>query len=653
MDLFSILDGTPEPPIVALHLSETNTSGEYHLATPMFEFQKELTDQIVSLHYPDILKHCETNDATELITKSLQICVENCLLVATHPYLLIRHYMPKNLASKELPGKLAETSGKFSVLRDLLSVMVETRAHSGPKNVAVVMKNDTRLFDLAEALVLGCKGPKTVVRHVGNSVKKDLAKAAKAGPKSDPFGTTIHLFPHDGVVTRKDTEFHGVRFDVVVAMHSSVDTESEFVTRLRGQNRSPTEVPAVVIKLVPMFSIEHCLVHYASQKYAPGQLYRLVSSIVCLRDQIGNLPPDLCPIYNHHLDYLSHTFFEHVFRHGNPTFPAWPLPELCKIASFSPSDVERSLLTEVVYHYTPYDSSDITASDLGQPARKKKKTYYESKRLQLDYVTNPLRNDYNTLSGIHNHHARRKSRTGEDAILTHLLVSQLNENHLELALLKQEFDAYVAYNRPEKKQCYGRRLDEIKQTLSAIMEDVDHSQQRVQVTEKKTAKRTLENEQLVESQQRLKQELTEIATRPQYKEDTKRQLFIERQLQIWDLQHEVKSLVAALKLKGDEKSYMKKEISNCDEAMAQSETQVTETTQDIDQTQEKIDTLKRQELLAEQEFELQRKEILAQIAAAEKENEAARAKFAKTLTYLKETSHLKKRKGRGATPVAR
>ena len=77
--------------------------------TNVADFQKELTDQIVSLHYPDILKYCELNDRREIIIKSLDICLENCQLVSNHPYLLIDHYMPKNLTFKQLPEKLVET----------------------------------------------------------------------------------------------------------------------------------------------------------------------------------------------------------------------------------------------------------------------------------------------------------------------------------------------------------------------------------------------------------------------------------------------------------------------------------------------------------------------------------------------------------------
>lgn len=174
MDLLKILDGTPEPPIIDLHLKDLNTSGSYELATPMYEFQKELTDQIVSLHYPDILKFCETDSANDLILKSLEICYQNCILVSIHPYLLIKHYMPKNLTLKDILNKLAETSGKFNVLKDLMNVIIHSN-NKRDKHIGIVMNNAGKVFDLVEALLLGCTGgtSKIIKRYVGNSVKKE------------------------------------------------------------------------------------------------------------------------------------------------------------------------------------------------------------------------------------------------------------------------------------------------------------------------------------------------------------------------------------------------------------------------------------------------------------------------------------------------
>lgn len=639
MDLTNILDGTPEPPIVDLHLDYVNTSGEYMLATPMFEFQKELTDQIVSLHYPDILKYCETHDTTELIRKSLEICASNCMLVLTHPYLLIQHYMPKNLGLRDLPTKLADTSGKFSVLEKLINVIIRNNALAGYKHVGIVMKNEHRMFDLTEALILGCHGPKVIQRYAGNHVKRESSKSAKAGAKN-PRLTFIHLIPCDAVLTRKDYDLGSVKLDVLIHMDSPVDLQLPFYSQLRVQNHAPGSRGAVVLRLVPTYSIEHCLVHYEPYKSEPSYLYKLISSIVCLRDQVGYLLPDLFPIYNQNLTYLSHTFFDYVFDSTpQASFPAWPLPDLPKIPSFSAKDVERSLLTEVGYHYTPYDSSEPTSA-------KRRKTYYESKRLQLDYVTNPLKNDYNTISGIYNHHAAIKKEAPSH--LTHQLITELNAELMQLQTIKEEYECYEEFQSHRKG--FGRRVDEIKKVLSAIMEEVDFAQQRLQVTQKKMQKRTQESEDLKEKRSKLDHQLSNYVQVSGVADNSPQARFIQNQQKIWALQSDVKNAVQLLQAKGDEKNYMTKEVSNCDASIEQSKAQIDESKQEIARLHAQIEAAQDQARREDEAHKALKASMAKQIEDATVAHCASRAKLSETLRYLRDTSYLKRRKGRTLTP---
>lgn len=644
MDLLSILDGTPEPPIVDLHLEQVNNSGEYNLPTPMFEFQKELTDQIVSLHYPDILKYCETNDTTELIVKSLEICVDNCMLVATHPYLLIQHYMPKNLGIRDIPAKLAETSGKFNVLKDLINVIILNSVLNLQKNVGIVMKNDSRVFDLVEALILGCSGPKSIQRYVGNNVKKESSRGGKNS--KDSKQTTIHLIPHDGMVTKNESEFKSAKFNALIVLDGYVDTDSAFFKGLRTQNRRGEE--SVLIRLIPVNTIEHCLLHYKDFKDSDSYLYKLISCIVCMRDQIGNLQPDLFPIYNQNLTYLSHTFFDHVFRRDLRSFPVWPLPELPNIPKFSATDVERSLLTEVVYHYTPYDSNE-TANETSP----KKKSYYETKRLQSEYVSNPLKNDYNALSGIHNHDQLWAKTEKDRSILSHKLILQLNTGYLSLSKVEEEYNAYTEYNKPERQQKIGRRTDEIKSTLSKILDDIDHSEQRIQIAEKKTLKRNEEVKSLEESTKEAKEKLSNFIEENNIEKDSAKGRFIANQLKIWDLQNEVKGLASKIQTKREERDYMAKEVSNCVESIKTSEAQTKQTQESITELKRSLASAEEQERLAKGAFKKQKLSINASYEKLQKENEALRTKMTKYLKFLRETSHLKKRKGRGLTPSLR
>lgn len=643
MDLLSILDGTPEPPIVDLHLDSVNDSGDYNLTTPMFEFQKELTDQIVSLHYSDILKYCETNDTTELIIKSLEICVDNCMLVATHPYLLIQHYMPKNLSLRDIPAKLAETSGKFNVLKDLINVILLNKVLNIPKNIGIVMKNDTKVFDLTEALLPGCISPKTIQRYVGNNIKKETGRSSKV---KDSRAATIHLIPHDGVLNKHEQELKNVKFDLLIAMDGYVDTRSDFFLNLRQQNRRGDA--AVLIRLVPINTIEHCLLHYEGVKHDSTYLYKLISSIVCLRDRIGNLPPDLIPIYNQNLTYLSHTFFDHVFRRDLRSFPSWPLPELINIPKFSATDVERSLLTEVVYHYTPYDSNESNAE-----VPSKKKSYYESRRLQLDYVTNPLKNDYNTLSGIQSHHGILEKPVKDPTILTHKLILELNTTYLSLSLVEEECKSYIEFNEEGRQKMFGRRVDEIKESLTKILDDVDHAQHRIDVAEKKTLKRSLEIDGLKSKLQESKEKLVNFSQSRQIDESSLKGKFVANQIKIWELQKEVKDVVEKLQSKGEERSYTSNEVGKCNESIVTSKEQALQINQEVDSLKRKIEesnTLNEEE---EEKFKRQRTALKETIDSVSKENVILKTKLMKSLKFLKDTSHLKKRKGRDLTPSTR
>lgn len=494
MNLFKILDGTPEPPIIDLHLPSVNDGGDYCLATPMYDFQKELTDQIVSLHYPDILKYCELQDSRDIIVKLLEICILNCMAVLTHPYLLIDHYMPKNLFVRDMPAKLAETSGKFNVLKDLVNVMIECNPSGQQpqkKHIGVVMNNHQRQFDLVEALLVGgCVAKKNVKRYLGNPNKNNKSLALAL--------TTIHLIPGDGQVTRDAESLSQVKFDVLIAFDGHVDTSNDYFTQLRRQNRRGE---AVIIRLVPMRTIEHVQRFYRDHDPTDtkDKLYRLILSIVCLRDHVGTLPPDTVPIYNQRLTYLSKPFFDDVFRSQArlTSFPPWPLPELPPIPKFSCSDVERSLLTEVHFHYTPYDNAN--GDDSEEVVHEKVPTYYETKRLQLDYVTNPLKNDYDKLIGIHLNqlvggHGTDNTKFTPN-LLTHKLILQLNnainEYHAVTGLVK----VYEHYASDEQQLRNGRRQRELDLTLASINVDIDHAEKRIDVATKKLASRQDEIEQ--------------------------------------------------------------------------------------------------------------------------------------------------------------
>lgn len=653
MNLLSILDGTPEPPIIDLHIENVNESGEYHLPTPMYEFQKELTDQIVSLHYPDILKYCETDDSKDIIRKSLEICIHNCMLVSTHPYLLIHHYMPKNLALKDMSSKLAETSGKFHVLKNLMNVIIHNNTSKSVKNIGVVMSNNAGFFDLAEALFLGCSGNKSIKRYVGNHVRKETAKSGKSNGSADNPVTNIHLIPHDANITKHEDLLYQTKFDVLIVFDGTVDVASSFFRELKSQNRRGE---AIVIRAIPMRTIEHCKLYYESKKNDKDYLYKLISSIVCLRDQIGNLPPDLIPIYNQNLTYLSQTFFDAAFKHGlrGPRFPAWPLPELPPIPRFSEVDVERSLLTEVHFHYTPYDSYD-NVIDYAPPTKKKGNilSYYESKRLESDYITNPLKNDFNKLSGIHSHTPVKSSNNRDSRpLLTHKLIVQLNGSYIDLESLSQECEIYENFNESDRQdKKIGRRETEYAKTLCNISNDVDHAEQRIQLAEKKSIKKLNEIEDAKVEIEELDQKINSFIKDNGLQSNEELKKYIENQIHIWEIKLKIKENLIKIKAKNEEKNYTNKEYTNALTSIKDSEQQITEAENNNEDLKRKISLAYEAGEEEERKFKIQKKNLMKKIENERESNLLLKKKLGKSLKFLRDTSHLKKRKGRGLTPI--
>ncbi|KAI5957303.1 HDA3 [Candida jiufengensis] len=650
MNLLKILDTTPEPPIIELELNELNHSGDYNLGCPMYEYQKELTDQIISLHYPDILKFCEINDFKDIIIKSVETCIENCMLVSTHPYLLISHYMPKNLAQKDMPAKIAETSGKFNVLKDLLNVIITSKTPAKEKNIGLVMSNNLKLFDLIEALILLCVGNKSVRRYVGNNIQRESKKQSKLnsnggngtngngnnGVDHNSPPTYIHLIPSDGNIQRDQDLFDEANFDVLITMDGGVDTSSEFYQSLKSKNHEPDQKPAVNIRLIPLKTVEHVKLHYENHKSLQDYLYKLISSVVCLRDYIGNLSPDVFPIYNQKLNYLKENFFNKLFENKN-VYPSWPLPSLPIIQQYTPIDVERSLLTEAHFHYTPYG---IT----GQVGEEKKAlpTYYEIKRLQSDYITNPLKNSYNELIGI----SGNDENDINNGILTHKMLLQMNAAFLELNQIEEELESYENHESEEIQNRVGRREKEMRLSVSKIFDDIDHAQQRIEsgnkwITKKIDKIESIKNE-IKEKQEKLSNFESTLT-------DEKQKTYVKNQLEIWNLQNQIKSSLNKIISKNDEKNYTSKEYQNAKNSKLESEKEYGEIDAKIESSKRKLDEI---EIAKEQqtaEFKSKRDSLIKEINEIKSSNSELESNLMNAFKSLKD-ANLKKRKVRTATP---
>lgn len=423
MDLFKILDTTPEPQIVQL-ATNANVSGDYWLPVPMTEYQKELTDQVVSLHYSDILKYFETEDKDQVLLDSLETLYLNSQLVATHPYLLITHYIPKSMTSKDGSSSILETSGKFQVLRDLFALLQDL----GQDLRIAIVGRDGKLLDLLESILINtCK---TNIKRVTGNYLRNQAKLKQTNHK-----LTTYLVP-----SSYDVQQLSERFDLIFSF--DITPSKEFLDALRAANPS-----SPIIRFVTVNSIDHIASYFRNVRHFKRNRQYLVdvtAAIVVLRDRCGVLPPDLRPIYSKKLNY---------FKNWAASFKTqpWPLPEMAPIRRFDANDVEKSLLTEVVFEKPV---KRINSEEF--------KTFYNLKRLNKDYTTNPL-NDINF--GI------LSVNSNYNDALTHKLIQNYNVLLNRLLIQLNEFNNFIEIESQKK--------DYLVQDETKFLNDLTHLKERI------------------------------------------------------------------------------------------------------------------------------------------------------------------------------
>ncbi|QLL33716.1 hypothetical protein HG536_0F00400 [Torulaspora globosa] len=463
MDLLEILDTKPVPAIVdarTLGIAE-DTSGDYWLPTTMCLYQKELTDQIVSLHYSDILRYFETNDYKEdVIVESMKTMCLNSAYVATHPYLLIDHHMPRSLITKDIPGQLAETSGKFTALRDLMNLVQEYETDTA------IACRPGRTMDLLEALLLGNKV----------CIKRYDKHSIKSKQRARSFPCTCHIFPSHGLKLEKNSLKTSGQFDMLICLDPTVDTTNEQIQRILRHKRNPksSEAVAPIVRLATINSVDHCELYFGKQYQRNSRefLESVTAAVVVLRDRVGILPPDLRPIYSQNLRYLINWL-------EDPSIP-WPLPNVYRVNKYTSMDVERSLLTEV--HYSQVEDEldaafngkkrgrSKTEKGTGRPADVS--SFYSSKRLKNDYTTNPSKQNMAELTGITTadeaSHADYHLSSG---ILTHRLIQSMGQTYVDLAIQTREYRSYIemdAIQEAHKSTLYDK-LSEVEDKVAAIV----------------------------------------------------------------------------------------------------------------------------------------------------------------------------------------
>lgn len=569
MDLLKILDTAPDPAIVDAQTMGVSgdTSGDYWLPASMCLYQKELTDQIVSLHYSDILKYFETSDYREdIVIGSMKSMCLNSEYVATHPYLSIDHFMPKSLITKDIPGHLAETSGKFAVLRDLITLVQEYETHT------VLMARSGRTMDLLEALLLGNKV--NIVRHDGQTIK------TKNKPKN--FSCTCHLICSDNIKQIESSFPKDIRVDMVVCLDPTCNPEDLVIQKIRQQNRPKrgADSNAPAIRLTTINSIDHCELYFGKhfKKDSREYLVNVAAAVVVLRDIVGTLPPDLRPIYSQNLKYLSSWL--------NDPNMAWPLPDVYPISIYTAIDVEKSLLTEVTYSQTGNDLKEQFINDRkrrnrGHSKERSSLLYYKSKRVKNDYSTNPLKQDMAVLTWV----SASGRQNGEidyhlaTDILTHKMIQSIENIYAMNQRQKLELDDF---ERMESIQ--NHHFNKVNKDYNDIKEKLEESEKKLKDDDVKVKDFLEESEKKHKQIEFIDSEINDLMTKLGSKSEPHKVLkgLLEEISNLQDAREREKRNSES---KSSERTYMQKEI----ERAAQS---VDESNKEQDKLREEIKLLK-------------------------------------------------------------
>lgn len=574
MDLLKILDSKPVPTVVdarTLGVSG-NTSGNYWLPTTMCLYQKELTDQIVSLHYSDILRYFETTDYKEdVILESMKTLCLNSELVATHPFLLIDHAMPKSLATRDIPGHLAENSGKFQVLRDLINLVQEYET-----NTAIVCRPG-RTMDLVEALLFGHKV--NVKRYDGVTIKPNK--------KTKNYSCTCHLFPSSGWDMKKFPLKGDYQFDMLLAVDIFVDTNNDDMKAIIkfGRDQRTLEKHAPIVRLITINSVEHGMLYFGkiNDKNSKEYLESLTAAVVVLRDRVGTLPPDLRPVYSQKLKYLVEWL-------ENPSI-IWPLPDVYPIKKFNSMDVERSLLTEVHFNQidTALENAFTNQRKRGRSKNEKndgqsrKLSFYQRKRLQNDYSTNPLKQGMTQLTGITtaddtsnaNYHL-------SSGILTHKLIQSVDQIYMDIDGQREELGYYS-----NLKKLHENRVQFFKSELQKVQEMYDNSRAKIDMNLKQVNDQDEVHKHLYENIELLNKSIENLSKDINEKGGKSSEI-ITHVNQYHELIDEVLREEKSIESYQTEKQYMEVELKRAADAINENEIETSKIQNELKNTKEKF-----------------------------------------------------------------
>ena len=615
MDLLRILDAKPEPCIVDVnHFKidpEYQNSNIYKIATPMSDFQKELVDQIISLHYSDILRFFEKLDnklwysmnesRKEIIITSLETMISNIKLVCLHPYLLINHFFPKSLTTRDLPNRLAETSGKFQILNDLL-IQLDSIYNPIDKNdkskkgknidIAIIVRSG-KAMDLVDAL---CIGHRCNLKKYSGIKLRDSSANQK---KNLNLNLNIHLFPSEFEnLNEKEISTNLNNFkkkmNFIIYFDSDIDQNNQFLNKLIDFRKTK------FFQLIPIYSVEHIELYFQNQTNSRSideYLRPITAAVVVLRDRVGQLPSNLKPAYTKNLIFIKDYF-------SNPLINKWPLPDLPPIRNFNSKDVERSLLTEVKFNF---DNEEILKEEeenrqdikesfnsyfggktkminhIIQPRFSKKnpiiQNYYQNKRLEKNYLMNPLNKDYENLTGI-------SKQVSQNEITTHTLIYQFDTTLTKTIKINEEIDSFKKFNNIRIKN-----FDIMIETYEKLNNELKKNEEKLKLTDDEINEITFKTEIIKNEIKDYNDNIQKLKDSSIDSNNSENQDVL-KNFERYELLEEIKKLQGKLDSNKNENKYMKEEIERAEKSIIESESQIIKLKESNEELYIKIEDLK-------------------------------------------------------------
>ncbi|KAG0686706.1 histone deacetylase [Pichia californica] len=659
MDLLRILDAKPEPCIVDTDHFKIDPayqiSNEYIIATPMSDFQKELIDQIVSLHYSDILRFFEkldseswnlmTSNRQEIIISSLQTLLKNTKLVCLHPYLLIDHFFPKSLTTRDLPNRLAETSGKFQIMNDILiqldsiyNPIDKTDKSKKDKNINIgIIVPSGKAMDLVDALCIGHRC--NLYRYSGIKLRDSSANQKK----NMNLNLNVHLFPsnfekmNEKELTNNLNSYQ-IKMNFIVLFDLNVDLNHQFIKIISNPYKTK------FLKLIPINSVEH-IENYFEKKIKTRGIDEFVrpitAAIVVLRDRVGKLPSILKPAYTKHLLYLK----EYL---SDPINIKWPLPELPSIAHFTSRDVERSLLTEVKFNFdneeilkeeeenrpsvqdslnTNFGGKTQMIGHIIQPRFAKKnaicKNYYDTKRLEKNYLMNPLNKDYENLTGI-------SKEIKQHDVLTHTLIYHFDASIRKLIDLDEEVKGFNGFSDIRLKN-FQVMID----AYSKLNKDVNDKEYKLSVINSEIDEYTLKTENLKND---IKDYETKIENITDKIKDEKIKEYINKDIEKYKLLEEISKLEQKLESSQNENKYMEEEINRAIKSIQESELMIEKQNETNENFKDIIKNIKNDDSeIIKETAKLD--ETIRQMDSLENDLESIKSSIEEALVNINESGH--------------